>query len=177
MEVKVRQKLQETRGDIMISASIILLCFSILLVACLECAHVWTTCDITKEKTKEAVLAVAAINVENVYNGVRESVGQARAVDAAGTTWMHPVSSEEVMDILTANMGLARQGSVLTKYTESGTEVEFKMKDFQTSYNNDESGLNFITTYQLEIPIRIGRDVLPPIHVNMEARSTYEKLF
>ena len=161
----------------MLSASIILLFFCILLAASLEVTHVWSTSDVIKEHTKEAVLAVAAINVENVYNGVRESTGQARAVNAAGTAWGYPVSSEEVMDVLASNMGLSREGNTLTKYTEDGRRAEFVVRDLQVSYNNVESGLNFITTYELEITMRIGKDVLPPIRIPMEVRSTYEKLF
>lgn len=177
MIASVKAKLAGQSGNILVSAAVILLVFSMLLTACLEVVHVWTVSDVAREQTKEAVLAVAAINVENVYNGVRESVGQARAVDAAGTTWSNPVSSEEVMDILVANMGMFREDDTLTKYTDAGAEIEFIMNNLQIGYDNAESGLHFTITFQLEIPMRIGKDVLPSIRVSMKVDLTYEAKF
>lgn len=75
------------------------------------------------------------------------------------------------------NAILSQSGGVLTKSADHSTEDTYTIRDFKTAYENAESGLHFITTFQLEIPMRIGKDVLPPIRVPMKVDSTYNAKF
>lgn len=173
----IRNKLKETNGNIIMAYAFTLLGFALLLSIGLQVAYVWNTVNVIKGKTNEAVLAVAASNVGNIYNGVRESTGQARSLDPAATTWEYLVASDEVLDVLINNLKLSERGSSLHPDTSQGSKHIYTIHDFKVTYRNEESGLHFITTYRLSIPLKLGADLLPPIDIPMKVDSTYEPKF
>lgn len=176
MEV-MKNKLKETSGNVLMAYAFILLGFALLLSIGLQIAYVWNTANVLKGKTNAAVLAVAASNVGNIYNGVRESAGQARTLDPSETAWEYLVSSDEVLEVLTANLKLSESGSTLHADLDQGSKHTYTLHDFDVTYRNEESGLHFITTYRLSIPLKLGADLLPPIEIPMKVDSTYEPKF
>lgn len=95
----------------------------------------WTTCAIVKSKTNEAVLAACAVNGANVFNGVRESAGQARTVHKEGDSWINPITTDTLMTIMVHNMGVSRAGNTLLKQTDKGALV-YALHNFDTQPAN-----------------------------------------
>jgi len=69
------EKLREQRGEILLDSALKLLIWAIVLSAGVEIFHVYHTLGLVREKTNEAVLAVAAVNVAEFYGGAREADG------------------------------------------------------------------------------------------------------
>lgn len=75
-------------------------------------------------------------------------------------------------------VGISSQsGGVLTKSADHSTEDTYTIRDFNINYENVESGLHFITTFQLEVPLKLGADILPPIKILMNVDSACEAKF
>lgn len=173
----MKKKLKETGGNIIMAYAFTLLGFALLLSIGLQVAYVWNTVNVLEGKTNEAVLAVAASNVGNIYNGVRESTGQARSLDHGETTWEYLVSSDEVLEVLINNLKLSESGTDLRPDIDQSSKHTYTIHDFKVNYLNAESGLHFSTTYRLSVPLKLGADLLPPIEIPMKVDSTYEPKF
>lgn len=172
----IRHKAKEVRGEFLPKVSFWLIAFSLFLSVMIQLAMVWFTCIAVQQKTDDAVRAACAENVANIYNGVRESDGQARQVAEEGDNWHYIVNTAAVVNVMTKNMGYSRNGDSLYKYGESNQFV-YALHNFYVQQDNPESGLNFITTFQVEIPLWLGNDMLPPLTLNMRVRSTYDAKF
>lgn len=170
MEV-VSGKLRETKGEVALHLSVIVLIATVLMAAAMQVHHVYAVVDRVTDKTNEAVLSVAAANVAGVFPGVRESDWLARQ-HVSASFWVHLVSTGEVMDALQLSLSATEAG-------DTGLTAEsFSMTGIRTRYNNAEGGhLNFITTMTIEIPLSFGQPLLPPVQYDLEVHTTYEPKF
>lgn len=169
--MEVKRLLQDRRGEVALSLSIIMLLALLFLAGLLQVHHVYVTIDQVKSKTNASVLAVAAANVPEVYGGARESVGT--ALHYADTGWASTVSTAAVLDALRTSLG----ATMAPDWSKLET-ASYSVSDLNTRYVNEENGnLNFITRLKLTIPLSIGQPLIPPITTILEVRTTYEPKF
>jgi len=82
------EKLREQRGEILLDSALKLLIWAIVLSAGVEIFHVYHTLGLVREKTNEAVLAVAAVNVAAVLHDTQRMVGHLVSVLLRTTWWI-----------------------------------------------------------------------------------------
>lgn len=168
MEV-VLKKLREERGEISLHLGLILLAGVFLFSAAVTVQHVYAVVDRVVGKTNAAVLAVAASNVAEVFNGVRESDGTARRYTDG--TWGALVSTTAVETALRISLDAVP--------VANGLQAEsFEVRDLDTQFvNYDGANLNFTTYLTVEIPLSFGGGLIPPIRQALEVNTTYEPKF
>ncbi len=169
---KLRNKLRQHKGDIGIESALTCLIGFMLLALSLEVGRVYITVNSIKSKTDSAVLAVAAANVVNVYDGVRESSGAARAVSDG--EWEELVETGQVRNALISILSLSQSGEALERISTNNKTV-YRLSSLNTSYVNAEgNNLNFKTNMTVTIPLGFLE-----IEINqpLEVRTTYEAKF
>lgn len=163
-------KLFDRRGEIAPLCGVILLIGVILLTVALQVNNAYATVAQITGKTNQAVLSVAASNVDKVHDGVREGEGAAR--QGNGSSWSRVVTTEAVTQSLTTSLKATRSGNTLTR--ENGVQLV----GIKTSFANADGGkLNFTTTMTIKIPLSIAGGVLPPLQHNLVVHTTYEPKF
>ncbi len=157
-------------GSIALHLSFALLGAMMLLAAGVTVYQMWYAVNMSKEKTNEAVLAVAAYNVATFYGGAREGDGQARV--AAHEGFAAVVTTDDVMNQLMKTLPASQTSeNAITK------EDAFTMADMETVYENYANGvLNFTTTYTLVIPINL-LSAETTVEIDVTTRSSYDPKF
>ena len=171
MEI-LKRRLKQNQGNIMIESALVCLIVLMLLAVSMETAQTYLTINMLKGKTNAAVLSVAATNVANVYDGVRESAGSARAVTSEN--WSEVVTTEEVENAMKSTLTLITSGTDLDR-TTSQSDIAYSISNLKTAYiNSDGSNLNFKTTLTVTIPLHfLGLK----INQDLEVESTYDGRF
>lgn len=169
---KLKNKLRERRGSVMVEAALVCLLGLMFLAVCMDIGRIYITVNMIKSKTDAAVLTVAAANVGNVYDGVRESAGTARSV--TNGEWAELVSTEEVKNSLMEALSLSSSGDALERISPANKTV-YRLSNLNTVYiNADGSDLNFKTTLTVTIPLNfLGLN----INQNLEVSTTYDSKF
>ena len=158
------------RGSVALSAALILLLGGLLLAVSLEVYHVYSVAERVREKTDEAVLSVAAVNVGEFYGGARESDGNAR--HPVGGGFSSTVLTDAVLEDLAAALGGVKgTNSILD-------EGSYEIRDLQTVYENtDGEILHFQTTLTLRVELSLGGQLLPYVTLPLTVRSDYAAKF
>lgn len=166
------EKLKEQRGEFLLSTAVKLLIGAMLLSAGVEVFHVYHTLGIVREKTNEAVLAVAAVNVPEFYGGAREGDGFARHPEDGAFTYN--ITTDDVVDQLVQSMNA-------TNLSEDDTITvgkSFSVASLHTRYVNSVGGdLNFQTTLTATVPLELGGILLPAVTKDMEVKTSYAPKF
>jgi hypothetical protein len=168
----IKRKLKQRHGNILVDSAIVVLIGMMFLAVIMETAQTYLTINMLKGKTNAAVLSVAATNVANIYDGVRESTGNARAVSSGN--WSELVTTEDVENALVSTLSLTPSGQVYDRIT-SQKAVAYRISNLNTAYiNSNGSNLNFKTTLTVTIPLHfLGLK----INQNMEVETTYDARF
>lgn len=169
---KLISKLRERKGDIGIESAMVCLLGIMFLAVCMEVGRVYITVNAIKSKTDSAVLTVAAANVANVYDGVRESEGAARTVTDGD--WEQLVETDAVGNALISILSLTQSREALERISPNNKMV-YSLSGLNTSYVNAEgNNLNFKTTMTITIPLGfLGIKLNQPL----EVCTTYEGKF
>lgn len=169
---KLKNKLREHHGSVMVEAALACLIGLMFLTVGMETSRIHITVNMIKSKVDAAVLTVAAANVSNVYDGVRESAGSARSV--SNGDWAELVSTEEVQSSLTEVLSLTPAGNAL-EHISSANKTVYRLSNLDTAYMNaDGNNLNFKTTLTVTIPLNfLGLS----INQNLEVSTTYDAKF
>ncbi len=167
MEVVIR-KLRDQRGEVGLRASVGLLVAVLLFLVVFNIRHAFQVIDLVKDKTNEAVLAVAAVNGPTAAGGVREGAAVSRSY--TGAAWSRVVISDGVLDALQRNLGGEISGQSLIR---AGS---FQIDNLTTAYvNSDGSNLHFRTTLDLTIYLLGGENLA--VTRRLEVATTYEAKF
>ena len=125
-----------------------------------------------REKTNEAVLAVAAVNVPEFYGGAREGDGFARHPEDG--YFAFNVTTDDVVDRLVQSLDA-------TNLSEDDTITvgeSFSVASLRTQYVNYSGGnLNFQTTLTATVPLELGGILFPAVTKNMEVKTSYAPKF
>ncbi len=165
-------KLREQRGEFLLSTAVKLLAWAMLLSAAVEVYHIYHTLGVVKEKTREAVLAVAAVNVAEFYGGAREGDGFARHPEDG--SFAYSIATDDVVDMLVQSLNA-------TDLSEDDTitvGAAFSVASIHTQYINYSGGnLNFQTSMTVTVPLELGGVLLPAVTKEMEVKAYYAPKF
>ncbi|MEA4894092.1 MAG: hypothetical protein VB064_02390 [Oscillospiraceae bacterium] len=171
--MEVKHKLSENTGSIMVESALVCLIGLMLLAVCIESACCYLTISMIRNKTDSAVLSVAAANVANIYDGVRESAGNAREISAGD--WSEYVATDDVRSALADMLSLTESGENHMDRITSENGTAYIISGLKTSYvNNEGDDLNFMTTLTVTIPLHFLNINL---NQNLEVKTTYEARF
>ena len=168
MEV-IKRKLQEENGEIALNLSLILLVSVIIFLIVFNVHHAYQATSRIKDRTNEAVLAVAAANGSGVVKGIRESEAVARKYD--GAYWQREVSTDAVIDALEVSLRCTAGSNYLVQ-----RDGAFRLDNVATTYiNADGDKLRFKTTMDITIYLVGGSGL--SITFPLEVTTTYESRF
>ena len=171
--MEMTAKLQEQRGEFLFITAVKLLAAAILLSAGMEVFHVYHTLGVVREKTNEAVLAVAAVNVAEFYGGAREADGFARHPEDSGT-FAYSIATDDVVDQLIQSLNATDRKDDDTIVVGSS----FNVSALSTRYVNATGGnLNFQSNLTATVPLKIGGMLLPAVTKRMEVKTSYAPKF
>lgn len=150
MEI-ICNKLRCQRGDMALRLGALAVVFAFVLFTVMQIARFYFVLDGVQEKTNEAVLAVAAINVPEFYGGAREGEGQAR----------HPLGDGGFESLVSTDDVLAQMattvGAEMTEENVLLKQGNFAIEDLSVQYVNQSGGnLNFKTTLTVQIFFSFG---------------------
>lgn len=170
MEV-LSKKLAEQKGEVAVKGVVILLVATILFAAVIQTIHVYHAISEVKEKTNEAVLATASLNVSGIYMGVRESEWFARQY--ADPSWTANADASQVAyQLANATGGQLMSDNTIFK------EESYMISDLISTFDNSSGeGLNFTTTLKLDVFIDIGGIIQTTIPYDLEVHTSYAKKF
>lgn len=164
--------MRENSGQFLFKSALRLLGGAIILSASISIYHVYHSLGVVREKTNEAVLAVATVNVPEFYGGARESDGFARHPEDG--YFGFSIATDDVVDRLVQSL----------KATDLSTDDtitvgdSFTVQSINTQYVNYSSGnLNFRTTLTVTVPLSAGGILLPAVTKRMEVGTSYDPKF
>lgn len=163
-------EIRNNAGEFVLKQAIGLLIFVMVLSSTLAIYHVYYVIGTVREKTNEAVLAVASSNVAEFYGGARESDGYARHPEDGAFSFS--ISTEDVLDNLLSSTGAVETGDGTLK------RESFSIRNLNTDFiNYDGKDLHFTTTLRVEVPLVGGGFALTSIQKNLEVESCYAPKF
>ena len=168
----VAAKLKNKHGEIALKLGILLVVLTLVIFLAMQVWRIYFAFDSAKEKTNQAVLAVAAYNVAEFYGGAREGDGQARH-PLGGGNFDSVVSTEDVI----AQLAVMLNAEVIDN-TTLHKEGNYRIEHLNVQYLNSVNGnLNFKTTFTLAIQFSFSGEQLDGIVSEVEVRTTYEPKF
>lgn len=168
MEV-IWRKLRERNGEISLRLSLILLGAVLIFIIVFNINYAYQVTDRIKDRTNEAVLAVAAANGPGAVAGIRESEALARKYD--GAYWQRQVSTDAVIDALETSLRCTAGSDYLIQ-----RDGAFRLDNVATAYANaDGDKLRFTTTMDLTIYLMGGNALA--IEIPLEVTTTYDPRF
>lgn len=184
MEVKnIRRILKEKKGNALSLACAIVLSLIIIFSAVSEYMRLQIIAKGVRDALQTSVIAVAAQNYDDVYNGLREGYSGGYNLNQANV-WESKVDTGDVFAYLDNLLGLEKNGVYHIKFT--GKETEYKLSDLKINIiNTPLAPLNPNTsnkfqaqaTIHIEVPLSFGWDKLPPLQINLKVNAGYTSKF
>ena len=169
MEVIV-SKLRERRGEVVVKFGVIVFLFMMFLSVVFVFLSAFFSLNDVKEKANNAVLAVAAVNIPQVYDGIREGKGQAHQSGGGGLSKY--IDTEDVFAVLAESLN-----ATIERADTFSTSV-YTVSQFQTEYENTLDGnLNFTSTFQVTLHLALLGELIPNLKFDMEVHSSYDPKF
>ncbi|GEM_PF-3953600 len=138
-------------------------------------------CHVIGQNVDEALQAATnTVGVQNMHNaskGIREGNSGAYRYDLSADNWDENITASQITEEVKQSLGLSSKGGKLELRTNRGLEysvskIEIDYENARFAGNNNRT-LTFITSAQLEIPITIIGDALPPIKLNRKVKTSY----
>lgn len=184
MEVKnIRRILKEKKGNALPLACAIVLSLIIIFSAVSEYMRLQIIAKGVRDALQTSVIAVAAQNYDDVYNGLREGYSGGYNLNQANL-WESKVDTGDIFTYLDNLLGLEKNGVYHIKFT--GKETEYKLSDLKINIiNTPLAPLNPNTsnkfqaqaTIHIEVPLSFGWDKLPPLQINLKVNARYTSKF
>jgi len=136
-----------------------------------------------RDAVQSAVISTVNDSYDNVYHGVRE--GYAGAYVPSANDFEESLDYGDVYGRLDDLLGLQSSGGYHVKYA-AGDAVEFKLSGLSVDLDNmplapgspdNAHGFLADATIRLEVPVRFGGKLLPPMRINLRVQAKYMPLF
>lgn len=164
-------KLKEKDGNMYIYSALLMMCAMMMFAAVYEVMHIFAVVQGVRDATGQAVVAAATDNSYNAFVGLKE-----------GNTYASAVTTDDVKSHLSKLLSLDNKDGTLEKNING--VWQYSIKSLSVEYTNADMAqdtnmvtLNFTTTLVLEISIRFGNDMLPPVQKQMTVKSSYTPMF
>lgn len=180
LHVKLRRKLREKHGNILVNTMIWMAILFLLFIALMEFTRVQLISTGVRDAVEQAVTSVAINNSYNSYNGVRE--GNSGAYELSGEDWREQISTIDVQNKLASLLHLQSKNGVFISPNPRGDSYEFSISNIDVIPDNAEFASNkkkakYLASCRVEIPFSLGFESFPPVVIHMRHKSVYVNLF
>ncbi|MDL2294714.1 hypothetical protein LJC60_08855 [Ruminococcaceae bacterium OttesenSCG-928-D13] len=135
-----------------------------------------------RDAVQSSAISAVTENYDDVYHGVRE--GYSGAYQPMAEDFEESLDYGDIYRRLDNHLGLSRSGGYHQKLTDSG-ELEYRVWGLDVDISNapfaagDVSGDRFIIdcTIELEVPVRFGGEMLPPMRITVKTSAGYTPKF
>jgi hypothetical protein len=132
-----------------------------------------------RDAVQQSVIGVVNNNYDDAYHSIREGYSAGYVPVDGG--WEESLDNGDVYSYLANTLGLIRENGSYLKY--AGEELEFTLSDLEMDMNNvplmSESGEQLLAevSLELEVPVRFGRELLPPMKIHLVVQAEYLPIF
>ncbi len=168
--------------------------FSFPLVVAVTLALVIILCGITeymrlniiasgvREAVEDGIIVTVNDNYANVYHGVRE--GYSGGYQPDGSSWENRVDYGDIYRYLDKTLGTQVSSGRYVKFAEEAVEytlsgLSVTIKNAPLAPSDPENAQKFIAdaVIRLEVPVRFGGKLLPPMIINLKVQAGYTEVF
>lgn len=184
MEVKnIKRLLKEKRGNALPLACAIVMALILIFSVVSEYMRLQIIAKGVRDALQTSVVAVAAQNYGDVYNGLREGYSGGYSLSSSDV-WESKLNTGDVYAYLDNLLGLEKNDVYHVKLT--GKETEYKISDMKInvintplapSNTNNSPKLQVEAYIHLEVPLSFGWNKLPPLQINLKVKSGYSAKF
>lgn len=135
-----------------------------------------------RDAVQSAIINTVNDNYRDVYHSTRE--GYAAGYQPSGTSFTNSVNYGDVYAYLDKTLGLSVNGGEHIK--TAGTDTEFKVYGLSVEIQNAPIAPSTPATSQkfiadaiidLEVPVRFGNKLLPPMRIKLKVQAEYTEMF
>lgn len=135
-----------------------------------------------RDAVQSAIISTVNDSYDDVYHGVRE--GYSGAYQPIDGTFEESLDYGDIYGRLDDILGLRYEGNYHIKY--AGENMEFRISSLSVKINNmplapgspdNANGFLADGAILLEVPVRLGIKVLPPMEINLRVQAKYMPLF
>ena len=176
---RVRNLLMGGEGTTVPLAAAIALCLVLIFCGISEYFRVSIIAQGVRDAVQQSVISVVNDNYDDAYHSIRE--GYAAGYVPVDRGWEESLDTGAVYANLAKTLGLVRQNGSYRKHT--GEELEFTLSDLEVDLKNvplmSESGEQLLAEVrlELEVPVRFGRELLPPMRIHLVVHAEYIPIF
>jgi hypothetical protein len=176
---RVRNLIKNREGTAVPLAAAIAL--SLILIFCVisEYFRISIITQGVRDAVQQSVISVVNDNYDDAYHSIREGYSAGYVPVDGG--WEESLDTGDVYSYLTNTLGLVRENGSYRKY--AGDELEFTLSDLKVDLKNaplmSDSGDQLLAevSLELEVPVRIGRELLPPMRIQLVVQAEYSPIF
>jgi hypothetical protein len=135
-----------------------------------------------RDAVQSAVISTVNDSYNDVYHGVRE--GYSGAYQPSADDFEESLDYGDIYGRLDELLGLRYASGYHVKYT--GDAIEFKLSRLLVDLQNmalapgspdNNNGFLADAVIRLEVPVRFGGELLPPMQINLKVQAKYMPLF
>ncbi|WOC32119.1 MULTISPECIES: hypothetical protein [Caproicibacterium] len=179
---RFRQVVRDRRGTAF--PLVIALTMALMLILCgvTEYMRLNIIASGVRDALESGIITTVNDNYANVYHGVREGYGGGYQPDGSG--FEEALDYGDIYRDLDKTLGTESSGGKHVKYT--GDVVEYTLSGLSVSIRNaplapssPENAQKFVAdaTIRLEVPVRFGGKVLPPMSIDLKVQAGYTEVF
>jgi len=173
----MRNLIKNNDGSAALWACILVLCFMIVFAGISEYFRVLMITKGVRDAVQTSVIAVATQNYDDVYNGLREGYSGAYTLNASGD-WEEKMDEGEVLGQLSGLLGLSNG----EKRNENNLEyairnMKINMINTPLAPGNNQKRFEAEVLLDLEVPMSLGWQHLPPFDIHMKVKAGYSPKF
>ena len=182
MILKILLKLRNKRGLGNLLAIVLVLCILLVASVVWEYMRLMIIAGGVRDAVQSSIISVGTTNYYEVYNGLRE--GYSGGYSLGGDHWEEAFSIGDIYQQLDTTLGLSRQGGRHIK--NAGETMEYAVWGLDVSIinapfapvNPDTAGrFQVEATIELEVPLSLGWQFLPSMHVPLHLEAVYTPKF
>ena len=154
----------------------------ILSSAILEVLRLQIIAHKTRDAVQAAVTETCESNYAGIYDGVREGYSGGYTLD--GNEWVQNISAGDVYGRVDDQLGTQQQGDLGIKLSEgkevyklSGLNAQMTNAPFAPNDPDNENKLTCTAGVDLEVPLYLGWQGIPPMRVHIPIKSGYTPKF
>ncbi|NCB42258.1 MAG: hypothetical protein EOM59_06520 [Clostridia bacterium] len=176
---KIKQLIKERDGTAVPLAAAIALSLVLIFCGISEYLRVFILVQEVRDAVQQAVICVVNDNYDDAYHSIRE--GYAAGFVPDNGEWEESLDSGDVASNLAKTLDLKRKGGSYVKY--AGEDTVFTVSDLVVTLKNapirSDGNEEFLaeSSVLLEIPLRFGTEILPPVQVELEAQAEWIPIF
>jgi hypothetical protein len=176
---RIMHLIKERNGTAVPLAAAISLSLVLIFCGISEYLRVFILVQEVRDSVQQAVISVVNDNYDDAYHSIRESYAAGYVPDDGD--WEESLDSGDVASSLAKTLDMKRKSGSYVKY--AGEDKVFEVSGLAVTLKNvplrSDGNEEFMaeSSLQLEIPLRFGTEILPPVQVKLTTQAEWEPIF